>query len=232
MKAIAIIPGAGAGIRMGGRTPKQFRPLNGIPLLVRTLRPFEKSPHIETIVLVVPPGSLTKTRLLCEKHGISKAEWFVEGGATRQESVANALRALEPLRRRIVLVHDAVRPFVRTTEISAVIRACAKNKAAVPAVVPKETVRQQGNRGLYGNTIDRESVLLVQTPQAFREDILRKAFQSAKECGFQATDEAGLVERIGIRARIVKGSYDNIKVTTPEDFELARIILRRFAKKS
>ncbi len=131
----------------------------------------------------------------------------------------------------IVLVHDAVRPFIETKRISHLIKICREYDAAVLAVQPKDTIRRSTGGGFFDQTLDRTSLWLIQTPQAFRAKLLIKAFEKAKKDKFYSTDDAALVERLGVKVRIVEGNYDNIKITTPEDLELGALILDRWRAK-
>jgi len=145
--------------------------------------------------------------------------------------VYNALRRFAFKVSDIVLVHDGVRPFIESKRIAHLIRACKEHEAAVLAVQPKDTIRRSRGGEFFDQTLDRNALWLVQTPQAFRASVLMKAFKEAKRTRFYGTDEAGLVERIGVRVRIVEGSYDNIKITTQEDVDLGRLILERWRTK-
>jgi 2-C-methyl-D-erythritol 4-phosphate cytidylyltransferase len=153
------------------------------------------------------------------------------GGEKRQDSVYNALRRLSINPSDIVMVHDGVRPFIESKRVSHLIRACKDHEAAVLAVQPKDTIRRSRGGEFFDQTLDRNALWLVQTPQAFRGSLLMKAFKKAKVDKFYGTDEAVLVERIGVKAKIVEGSYDNIKITTQEDIELGQLILDRWRTK-
>ncbi len=227
-KVYAVIPSAGAGTRMAAGIRKQFLEIAGKPMLVHTLLRFERTPDVDECVLVVPEDSVADSELLVTKHRLHKVSKVIVGGVRRQDSVLNALRLLKPSPADIVVVHDGVRPFVEPRIISSVIQSCREHGAAVLAVQPKDTVRRSAGGGFFDQTLDRKALWLVQTPQAFRARDLVKAHEEALADSFYSTDDAALVERIGIRAKIVAGSYDNIKITTVEDLELASLILQRW----
>ncbi|MBU2054583.1 MAG: 2-C-methyl-D-erythritol 4-phosphate cytidylyltransferase [Proteobacteria bacterium] len=227
MKTVAIIPAGGAGQRMGGRIPKQYLPLGGIPVLVRTLQVFQKSPLIDEIFLVAPEGDIPEVReAVAGKRGFSKVSVVVAGGAERQDSVRNALAHLRE-EHGIVLVHDAVRPFVSEELIRCVVDAAEADGAATVGVPVKDTVKEVHPAGWVIKTVTREGLWLTHTPQAFRKPIILAAHERAKKDGFHGTDDASLVERMGGAVRMVPGDCDNIKVTTPEDLALGEVIIRR-----
>jgi 4-diphosphocytidyl-2-methyl-D-erithritol synthase len=153
------------------------------------------------------------------------------GGKKRQDSVNNVLSHLTLKDSDIVLVHDGVRPFIETKRIAHLLKVCKEYDAAVLAVQPKDTIRRSTGGGFFDQTLDRTALWLVQTPQAFRAKLLVKAFEQARKDKFYSTDEAALVERLGVKVRIVEGNYDNIKITTPEDLELGALILDRWHAK-
>lgn len=228
-KVFAIVVAAGSGSRFGSRVPKQFLLLRDRPLVAHALKRFEDAPEVDEIVLVVPETSLADAEALVRRSGLRKIGAVVAGGRRRQDSVANGLRKLSLRPSDIVLVHDGVRPFVERRQIAQVIAQCRKHKAAVLAVQPKETVRRSSGGIFFDRTLDRTALWLIQTPQAFTAGVLKRAMAMAAKEGISATDEAALVERLGIKARIVQGSYDNIKITTLEDLELGKLIDQRWA---
>lgn len=226
-KIFAIIAAAGAGTRIGSTVKKQFLPLKGKPILVHTLQQFEHCTDIDEIAVAVPESALVEVESMLSRHRLHKVSKVLAGGDQRQDSVFNVLRKLAPKETDIVLVHDGVRPFVDPKKISQVIQVCREHDAAVLAVQPKDTVRRSSGGGFFDSTLDRTAIWMVQTPQAFRAGILKKAFRKAQKDRFYSTDEAGLVEYYGVKARIVEGSYDNIKITTTEDLELGILIYER-----
>lgn len=223
MSAIAIIPAAGIGTRMGHETPKQFLSLDGIPLFIHTLRKFAAAPSCGEIILGVRREEMDHAQLEITKDGLQNAVRVVEGGGTRQETVARAL-AQASASTEVVLVHDAVRPFVTPDMIAQIVEAARLNGAAIFAVPSVDTVKQVEQEMITG-TIPRERIALAQTPQAFRYGLLREAFDRALADGFQGTDESSLVERLGVNVKVLMGSDRNIKITKPSDLPLARLFL-------
>jgi len=196
--------------------------------MIHTLQRFEHCAEVDEIVVAVPESDIVEIESLLSRFRIHKVSKAIVGGQKRQDSVYNALQRITPAESDIILVHDAVRPFVDSKRISHVVKSCKEFDAAVVAVQPKDTIRRSTGGGFFDQTVDRTALWLVQTPQAFRAKLLLRAFEQARADKFYATDEAGLVERLGVKARIVEGSYDNIKITTPEDVELAALILDRW----
>lgn len=230
-KVFAIIPAAGSGTRLGGRIKKQFLPLKGKPIIIHTLQRFEHCPDVDEIIVAVPESDIVEIEELLSKYRIHKVSKAIVGGEKRQDSVYNAIKRVMPGDSDIIVVHDAVRPFVESKKISQVIKACKEFEAAVVAVQPKDTIRRSAGGGFFDQTVDRTALWLVQTPQAFRARLLFRAFESAYADKFYSTDEAALVERLGVRARIVEGNYDNIKITTQEDIDLGALIFERWQTK-
>ena len=223
MSVLAIIPAAGAGLRMGGETPKQFLSLEGVPIFVHTLRKFVTAEAVREIILGLRPEDMERAGVEVERERFSKPVRLVEGGASRQETVARAL-ADASSGTELVLVHDAVRPFVELQLIERVIEAARKDGAAILAIPSVDTVKQVERQTILG-TIPRERVVLAQTPQAFRFSIIREAFDRAAADGFYGTDEASLVERLGHTVTVIMGSDRNIKITKPSDLPLARLFI-------
>jgi 2-C-methyl-D-erythritol 4-phosphate cytidylyltransferase len=213
-----VVPAAGSGTRMGGHR-KQFRELGGRPVLVQTLLVFERHPKVDHIIVATPEDAVRPLAQELRRVGITKLEAVVPGGATRQESVRNAIGALPPLV-DVVLVHDAVRPFVRLSLVSEVIRAATAHGAAAPAIPVLDTVRRSVS-GSFGETVDREGLVRMQTPQGFALSLLTEAHEKAETDKVGATDDVGLVQRIGARVGHIEGSQDNVKITTPEDWRRA-----------
>jgi len=241
MKVFVIIPAAGLGTRMAPpsaakarkRTPtKQFKELGGVPILVHTLRVFVATPAVYEIVIALRKDEIAGFRTQLEKQYpeiLNKRLQFVEGGEHRQDSVANALAKLAADPEDIVLVHDAVRPFVTPEIILHVIEAAEKHHAAIagwPAVDTVKQVERTADGAIIKATIPRAGIVMAQTPQGFRFDILKKAFEDAAADGFLGTDEASLIERSGLPVAVIMGSPKNIKITTPADMELAEFYLK------
>ena len=242
MKVVAIIPAAGLGTRMAsapgakGKKPaatKQFAELGGTPILIHTLRKFAASSEVSDIYIALRENEIEGFRARLEKEAkeiLRKTIHLVEGGEHRQHSVANAMSSVSAAGDDIVLVHDAVRPFVTEEIIHNVIQAAQKYGAAIAALPAVDTVKQverTSDGALITATLPRERVVLAQTPQGFRYDVLRKAFDEAAADGFMGTDEASLVERSGHAVAVVMGSPRNIKITAPADMELAEFFLKR-----
>lgn len=222
--AFAIIAAGGGGSRLGGPVPKFEMELEGRPLVSYSLEVFEQSPGIESIVLVVPVDRVPAwSEAGLRGRGVSKLTATVAGGATRRQSVAAGLAALEA-RDGVVLVHDAARPLVT---VDLVERACRIPDGAdglVAAVPVTDTVKRVDREG-FTTTLERETLFAAQTPQAFRLRVLREAHLSAERDRYDGTDDASLVERLGGRVMAIEGSRDNIKVTFGEDLAMARSIL-------
>ncbi|MGD0591819.1 MAG: 2-C-methyl-D-erythritol 4-phosphate cytidylyltransferase [Bacteroidota bacterium] len=230
-KVFAIIPAAGSGTRIGGEIKKQFLPLKGKPIIVHTLQQFEHCSDIDEVAMAIPESAMSDMEAIVTRYRLHKVSKMMMGGKKRQDSVNNVLNRLTLKDSDIVLVHDGVRPFIETKRISHLLKICKEYDAAVLAVQPKDTIRRSTGGGFFDQTLDRTALWLVQTPQAFRAKLLVKAFEKARKDKFYSTDEAALVERLGVKVRIVEGNYDNIKITTPEDLELGALILDRWHAK-
>ncbi len=235
----AVIPAAGQGRRMGGRpnggvarqnnVKKQFLHLNGIPLLVHTLIPFQQSEQVARVVLVVPWDDCLAVRALVSAHALSKIISILPGGATRQDSVQVGMAFLEHVAvpEDIVVVHDGVRPFVPPSLLARVITAACTVGGAVAALpVTDSLARVSSSNRLVQESFPRADLWAMQTPQAFRYDILRAACRKAVDDGFHGTDEVSIVTRIGQPIVCVEGSADNIKITTAADMDEADRRLR------
>jgi 2-C-methyl-D-erythritol 4-phosphate cytidylyltransferase len=216
---------------MGGTVPKQFLALGGLPLLVHALRVLEASSAIHGVILAVPQ---TEREYCLDQvvvpHGFKKVSKIVAGGEHRQDSVRHALAEVDR-ETEIVLVHDAVRPFLTERMVREVIEQAAKHGAAIVAIPVRDTVKQVGADGAIERTVDRRHLWLAQTPQAFRRDWLEEAHRKAQLEAIQATDDAHLVELLGRRVALVEGSGENIKVTRPEDMIIAEAILAARSKR-
>lgn len=222
---VALVPAAGRGIRMGGSVPKQFLSLGGEPLVVQSLRTLQAAPVVDQIVLAVPSADIE----YCEKeivsrHRFTKVACVVPGGAERQDSVRHALAQVHP-ETEIVLIHDAVRPFVTQGMIEEVVAAARKEGAAIIALPMRDTVKQVRADGTIERTVNRTPLWLAQTPQAFRRDWIEAAHKKAYDEGIRATDDAFLMEWLGHSVAVVEGSGENIKVTRPEDLVIGEAIL-------
>lgn len=224
---IAIIPAAGIGSRMHADRAKQMLELGGVPLLVHTLRRFEACDAIDQVVLVLQPNLTSDVLSLMSKHSLKKIVRVVAGGAERQDSVYRGLQVIREESAGIIVVHDAVRPFIRPAEIGAVIERAEKKGAAILALHATDTLKQV-KKSTIRRTLDRSLMYHAQTPQAFRYAILREAYEKAQSDGFRATDDAQLVERTHHKVSVVEGSQLNIKITRPFDLKLAEVIYKEF----
>ncbi|HSU33562.1 MAG TPA: 2-C-methyl-D-erythritol 4-phosphate cytidylyltransferase [Bryobacteraceae bacterium] len=231
MKVSVIIPAAGLGTRMGRGAPekegisrKQFMLLNGSPILIHTIRKFVSSPLVSEIVVALRGDNLSWANDLFQSQGFAKTVRTVEGGESRQQSVENALESISD-NTDLVAVHDAVRPFIEIEVIERVIREASESGAAIVGIVPVDTVKQV-HRNKVRATLPRERLILTQTPQVFKLDLLRQAFERARQDLFIGTDESSLVERLErVEVSVVPGTDRNIKITKPTDMELARLYL-------
>ncbi|WP_135556489.1 2-C-methyl-D-erythritol 4-phosphate cytidylyltransferase [Paenibacillus cymbidii] len=223
-KLAAVVVAAGKGSRMGAAESKQFLPLAGKPIVAHTLELFQSIAEVDEIVVVTGADDVDRCRAYGERYGIAKLTAVVPGGAERQASVYAGLRALGDGVRG-VLVHDAVRPFAP----AALVRSCWEKArecgAAVLAVPVKDTIKVVDGAGRIESTPNRSSLWSIQTPQAFRLPLLLEAYERAEAEGFAGTDDAMLVERLGHAVHVVMGSYENIKITTPEDLVWAERLL-------
>jgi 2-C-methyl-D-erythritol 4-phosphate cytidylyltransferase len=228
----AILPAAGLGTRMAAGKPKQFLELDGVPLIIFTLRRLAACAAITEFVVSTRAEDLTWLQDTVARAGLGRPARVVHGGDTRQQSVANALAHLDEAV-EIVLVHDAVRPFVTVPQLERVIGQAKTRGAAILGIPAIDTVKEVKRASLpedvalITSTIPRERIVLAQTPQVFSSALLREAFRKAQEDGVTASDEAGLVERLGRDVFVVLGSERNLKITRPADMELARFYLER-----
>src|SRR5215469_6234079 len=234
MKVVVIIPAAGLGTRMaavsGGpkSKTKQFFELQGTPILVHTLRKFAQCKAVSDIIVALRKNETAGFQKQIENEKFKSRLRVVEGGEHRQNSVANALAAIKAADDDIVLVHDAVRPFVDQETIVNVIEAVKKYDAAiagVPAIDTVKKVERTADGAVVIATVPREKMVLAQTPQGFRFGVIRTSFDEAMADGFMGTDEASLIERAGGAVHVVMGSPRNMKITTPADLELAEFFL-------
>lgn len=222
-----ILPAAGQGKRMGAGINKLLLELNNMPVLIHTLLAFEGDEDCEGMILAVNPGEQEQIISLLDKYKIKKRVIFVAGGAERQQSVYNGLKAVRGS--SLVLVHDAARPFITKGLIDALVEAAERDGAAIAAVPVKDTVKKVAGNHVV-ETIERSSLWAVQTPQAFRVSVLIEAHKKAELEEFLGTDDASLVERLPHPVAIVPGDYNNIKLTTREDLVFAEAILKQRAK--
>jgi len=231
-RVTAILPAAGLGTRMGADTPKQFLALDGVPVLLFTLRRLAACPAIIEFVIATRAEEVDSLKVSVSSENLGRPVHVVRGGATRQDSVANALAQVSP-ETELILVHDAVRPLVTRDQIERVIAEAAACDAAILGIPAMDTVKEVKRASLPSDvalvtaTIPRERVVLAQTPQVFRASLLIEAFARARHDGVSASDEAGLVERLGRDVHVVAGSERNLKITRPGDLELAEFYLHQ-----
>lgn len=229
-RVAAIVPAAGLGTRMGADTPKQFLELDGQPLVVFTLRRLAASSAITDFFISTRADDIVFLQDKVAKAGLGRPARVIHGGDTRQHSVANALAQVDPAT-EIVLVHDAVRPFVTAVQVERVVAEARGRGAAILGIPAIDTVKEVKRASLpedvalISATIPRERIVLAQTPQAFSYPLLRDAFHKAQQDDVTASDEAALVERFGNDVYVVLGSERNLKITRPADMELARFYL-------
>jgi len=222
---VAIIAAAGAGTRMAGRRPKQFLELAGTPIILHTLRPFELCDCIQEVIVVLSAGESAGFLELASKAGLRKITRVVPGGRTRAESVYRGLQAIRSATADIVAVHDAVRPFVTASEIAQTVQAAQDNGAALLVAPVTDTIKEVTD-GEVLRTLDRSSLRSSLTPQCFRYELLRRAYDGVDLSDPAVTDDSVLVERLGVKIKAVEGSRRNIKITTPEDLLIAEALLR------
>ncbi|MHA6259164.1 2-C-methyl-D-erythritol 4-phosphate cytidylyltransferase [Sporosarcina sp. CAU 1771] len=224
MEYTVIMPAAGSGQRMGAGQNKLFLELGEKPILIHTLDVFERDPACKGVLLAVKIEEREEMQAMLDQFGITRVLGLIEGGSERQYSVAACIKAYNG--GGIVLVHDAARPFVPRSIIRELVQTAHEFGAAIAGVRAKDTMKFASD-GVIEETVDREKLWIVQTPQAFRFDVLQNASNRAIENGFLGTDESMLVERLGHSVRIVESTYDNVKMTTQEDLVFGEILLKR-----
>jgi 2-C-methyl-D-erythritol 4-phosphate cytidylyltransferase len=225
MKTVALIPAGGAGTRMECAIPKQYLLLRGIPILVHTLIAIQNIPSVDDIYLILPGEDLEKAKNeILERYRFSKVSRVLAGGKYRQDSVKNGIDAVGA-DHDIILIHDGVRPFVSQALVESAIREAAETGAVTSGVPVKDTVKTVDVFGHVGETLKRDQIWLTQTPQAFQSLLIKDAYKCAYKDNYYANDDAALVERIGVKVKMILGSYDNIKITTKMDIKWGELIL-------
>lgn len=224
MSYIVLIPAAGQGKRMGAGKNKLFLELESIPIIIHTLRVFEDDTQCESVILAIHPQDEVEFRSLLDRYNIKKVLSLVPGGEERQQSVYQALKTIYS--DGVVLVHDGARPFIKKELIHTLTISAERQGAAIVAVPVKDTIKKAQNNKVV-ETVERSSLWAVQTPQAFRIELLHEAHRRAEAEGFFGTDDASLVERLNQSVVVVEGDYDNIKLTTPEDLFFAEAIMNK-----
>ena len=226
-KVTVLIPAAGMGRRMGKAVAKQFLPLGDKPMFAHTLLAFQRAAEIDEIIPVLSKEDMESClRDVIEQYHITKVKTLVVGGKERQDSVMNGLQKLEK-DASVVLVHDGVRPFVTAEMIRESVELAKKGECVVVGVPLKDTIKEVDDKGLVRHTLERDRLWAVQTPQAFPLKVLKRAYEESYKHRVFGTDDAMLVERAGGKVRVIMGSYENIKITTPGDLILAEEILKR-----
>lgn len=225
MTASAIIVAAGKGVRMKDPVRKQYLDLGGRPILAHSLMAFDACDEIESIFLVVPKEDVD----YCQNNILPSLELknkvkIIFGGARRQDSVYNGLQALDK-RTSTVVIHDGVRPFIQPEDIAACILGAKDSGACILGIPVSDTLKRVGKSGIIKKTLARDDVWLTQTPQAFQYDMITKAHEKARQDGYGSTDDASLLERLGINVKMIIGSRSNIKIATREDLAVARAML-------
>lgn len=219
---VAIVPSAGSGKRLGSKTKKPFILLKGKPLVVHALQALNKSPAVDAILIAAEKPCVSKMRNIVRRFKLDKVVDVVEGGRTRSASVSNCLDKIEGLF-DIVLIHDGARPFIDEDTIRESVAISDKFGSCVVAVPESDTVKHVGHSGFIKKTLDRKHIYRAQTPQVFKRKLLAEAYRRA--AGKTNTDDSSIVEGLGVRVKILEGSYRNIKITTREDLKLAEVLL-------
>ena len=222
----AILLAAGQGKRMNSSINKVFMLLNGKTILLHSILAFSACPEVDHLIVVAAPGEVSYVENMINSLAAIKTWQVVSGGSERQYSIANALKAMSE-KTDVVLVHDGARPLVSTQCINSVIQSATAHQAAVVAVPVKDTIKTVDDNGTVTGTPERHTLWSIQTPQGFDAHILRQAYEQADRENYLGTDDSSLVERIGICVKIVVGSYENIKLTTPEDIIIAEALMKK-----
>jgi len=216
-KVKVIIPASGIGSRFGSKLPKQFSKINRTEIIAITLSKFHAVNSVDEIIVSVHKDYLSRTMKIISKYGFGKVKKIVEGGVQRQHSVFNALQNLHCISNDIIIVHDAVRPFISVKKIKELISAAKKHRCVILGLPVSDTLKLVNGNELIQKTIDRKNIRFAQTPQAFRYDILMKAFSYAVNNRFLGTDEASIVEYCGFKVKVIPGEIKNIKITVKDD---------------
>ncbi|MDL2268358.1 2-C-methyl-D-erythritol 4-phosphate cytidylyltransferase [Desulfosarcina sp. OttesenSCG-928-A07] len=221
----AVIVAGGSGLRMGAPVKKQYLSLSGTPIVVHTLKALDRFSALNRMVLVVPEADLD----WCQDHLIVPFSFdhpvhLTSGGRERQDSVMRGLAALAGGGNDIVMIHDGVRPFVRTSLMEKLVDHAKRTGACIPVVPATDTLKQGDETGMIIRTLDRRNIYLAQTPQVFRLDMIRKAYQNLPKSGVTVTDDASVAEVAGNPVQMIPGDPFNIKITTPADLIIARVI--------
>jgi len=222
-RTIAIVPAAGAGKRLGFKVPKPFVLLRGKPLVAHTLKALSSCGAIDAIVVAAERPAIGRMKGVIKRFGLYKVIDVVAGGKTRSDSVRNCLKRIGPLAFDIVLIHDGARPLVEGALIERAVKAAQRFGACVVAAPESDTVKVVGSNGFVKKTLDRNTLFRTETPQAFKVRLIKKAYGVKRTS--TSTDDASLVERLGVKVKVIVGPPGNIKVTTKEDLKLAEVLL-------
>ncbi|HEX4898997.1 MAG TPA: 2-C-methyl-D-erythritol 4-phosphate cytidylyltransferase [Pyrinomonadaceae bacterium] len=222
---VAIIAAAGQGTRMGGKRAKQFLVLAGRPIIIHTIQAFEACEAIQEIIVVLPEADVRDFSAVARPYNLGKVRAVVPGGVARASSVLHGLRAVNAQETNIVAVHDGSRPLVTVAEITRTVEAAEVSGAAILVAPIVDTVKEV-REGTVVATVPRDHLRRALTPQCFRYEILRQAYEQVEEVDATHTDESSLVERLGVTVSVVEGSSRNIKVTGPEDLVIAEALLK------
>ncbi len=226
-RTAALVPAAGRGERLGPGEPKALREISGVPMLVYAVSALASARSIDLVVVAAPPGDVDSVAAMLSQQSFSDKVTVVAGGDTRQESVARALIAL-PLDVDVVLVHDAARPLVPVELVSAVVSSVrAGNPAVVPGLAVTDTIKEINKQGDVVATIDRNSLRAIQTPQGFNRELLQRAHAQLDESQGIFTDDAGLIEAMGVRVKVIEGHVEAMKITRPFDLAIAETIIAK-----
>ncbi|MCE5305380.1 MAG: 2-C-methyl-D-erythritol 4-phosphate cytidylyltransferase [Chloroherpetonaceae bacterium] len=225
MNVSVIIPAGGKGERFGSEIPKQFVDLKGKPVIVHTLEKFSDIEDVTSIVIAVHSEWFTYTKELVKTYKLDKVKDIVVGGKERQDSIYNALRSSAIKDAELILIHDAVRPFVSQQAIKKIINAAEDYGAVILGTTPKDPVKEVDHAGEVVRTLQRGKLSIAQTPQAFWTDIIINSFEKAREVNYVGADSSQLVEFAGYKVSVIEGEDTNIKLITPLDFKIAELIL-------
>ena len=217
MKVKVIIPASGSGERFGSKIPKQFLKIEGKEIIAHTLEKFNSIKLIDEIIISTKLEYFVKISTILKKYNLRKVKKIVEGGKRRQDSVYNALINLECEKDELILIHDAVRPFISKKKVLELIETAEKENCVIPGMAVPETVKRVDAENIVTETIDRKNLRTIQTPQVFRYDILRKSFEKAYKDKFTGTDESAIVENAGYKVKVIEGEKANVKITYRED---------------
>lgn len=220
-----IIPAAGSGSRMESKQNKQFLELSGKAVIIHTLLAFEKCPYVDEIIIVTKQCEIEVFKNLLFDYYFEKTIKFVVGGKTRQESVHQGIMAVNEVS-KYVAVHDGARPFIKATDLSRLFESAYELRSVVAGVPSKDTIKRVGPNNEVIETLNRNELWNIQTPQIFERHLIEAAYTVAERDHYQGTDDSSLVEYMGERVHIVMGNYENIKITTPEDIKMGELILK------